>query len=150
MEPLEPLNRSGHERGHLVTVRNVNADAIDPVASPEFGNDLVDFFFADVCGDDRRAFGEQPSHAGRPDAAAGTRYQDSPIFKAFQWKNSLLLELLNIGLLGQYANALGALGGHVLLVRGRAIAHASKPKGRDLKVAVSEFTLLHSFPLLEC
>jgi hypothetical protein len=28
-------------------------------------------------------------------------------------------------------------------VRGRAIAHASKPKGRDLKVAVSEFTLLH-------
>jgi hypothetical protein len=34
-------------------------------------------------------------------------------------------------------------GDHVLLVRGRAIAHASKPKGRDLKVAFSEFPLLH-------
>src|SRR4030088_399736 len=32
-------------------------------------------------------------------------------------------------------------GDHVLLVRGRAIAHASKPEGRDLKVAVSEFRL---------
>jgi hypothetical protein len=38
----------------------------------------------DVRGDDGRAFGEQPSDTGRPDAAAGTRYQDSPIFKAFQ------------------------------------------------------------------
>jgi hypothetical protein len=84
MELSEPLNRSGHERGHLVTVRNVNADAIDPVASPEFGNDLVDFFSPDIRGDDGRAFGEQPSDTGRPDAAAGTRYQDSPIFKAFQ------------------------------------------------------------------
>ena len=52
MELLEPLNCSGHERGHLVTFRNVNADAIDPVAPPEFGNDLVDFFFPNVCGDD--------------------------------------------------------------------------------------------------
>jgi hypothetical protein len=109
MELFEPLNRSVHERSHLVTVRNINVDAINPVASPEFGNDFVDFFFPDVCGDDRRAFVKQPSDAGCPDAATGTRYQDSPIFKAFQWKNSSL-ELFNFGLLGKYANALGALG----------------------------------------
>jgi len=34
---------------------------------------------------------------------------------------------------------------HVLFVRGGAIAHASKTKSRDLKVAVSEFTLLHLY-----
>jgi hypothetical protein len=43
------------------------------------------------------------------DAAAGTRYQDRPIFKAFHWKGTLLLELPNNGLLGQYTNALVAL-----------------------------------------
>jgi len=41
IEFSEPSNRSGHERGYLVPVRNVNADAIDPFAVPEFGHDLV-------------------------------------------------------------------------------------------------------------
>jgi hypothetical protein len=89
MELSEPLNRSGHERDHLVTVRNVNADARDPVASPEFGNDLVDFFSPEIRGEDGRAFGEQPSDTGRPDAGAGTRYQDSPIFKSVSMKEFL-------------------------------------------------------------
>ena len=58
MEFSEPSNRSGQERGDLVPVRNVNADAIDPFAVPEFGHDLIDLFFPHVCGDDRRAFCE--------------------------------------------------------------------------------------------
>ena len=52
----EPPNRSGHERGHLVPVRNVNAEAIDPLAVPEFRHDLIDVFFPYVCGADRCTF----------------------------------------------------------------------------------------------
>jgi hypothetical protein len=58
IEFSEPSNRSGHERGHLVPVRNVNTEAKDPFAVPEFGHDLIDLFFPHVCGDDRRAFCE--------------------------------------------------------------------------------------------
>jgi hypothetical protein len=36
IEFSEPPNCSGHERGHLVPIRNVNADAIDPFVAPEF------------------------------------------------------------------------------------------------------------------
>jgi hypothetical protein len=58
IEFSEPLNCSGHERGHLVPVRNVNADAIDPFVVPEFGHHLIDRFVPHVCSGDRRAFCE--------------------------------------------------------------------------------------------
>jgi putative PIN family toxin of toxin-antitoxin system len=78
----EPSNRSGHEHGHLIPARNVDADAIDPSAAPEFGHDLIELFFPHVCGGDRRALCEQPPDASRADTAAGAGYQDSLVFKA--------------------------------------------------------------------
>src|SRR5215467_15439010 len=72
----EPPNGSGHERGHLVPVRNVNADAIDPLAVPEFGHHLIDLFFPHVCGADRCTFCKESPDANRADTAAGASYQD--------------------------------------------------------------------------
>ena len=58
IEFSEPSNRSGHGRGHLLPVRNLNAGGVDPFAVPDFGYDLIDLFLPHVGSGDRRAFCE--------------------------------------------------------------------------------------------
>ena len=89
MERPEALHRSGHERGHLGAIRNVHANPIYPVAAPACGHDFIDCFLPHVCSNDRRAFVELASDGGRADTAAGTRYQDRLLVKAFHAQTPL-------------------------------------------------------------
>ena len=82
VELPEPSDRFGHERGHLVPIGDVNVGAIDPFAAAEFGHDLIEFRFPNVCGGDRCAFCEQTLDAGGADTAAGAGDQDGFGFKA--------------------------------------------------------------------